>query len=186
MPSKEMKHLVIEEQDYEVVDAQARSSVSGLAADVAALSADDIAYDNTSTHLTSNNVQDVVDEMAEQLNDEGFVMGTSGNFHYRKWNYGLLEIWGFRRYRATCTFNQNGNIWDFKFPSLGTYPIPFVELYSVVGNATLDGITMISSITFADDSLTDAPPIGAIRGKATTIGGADLNLYACGLWKSLS
>lgn len=109
--------------------------------------------------------------------------GSSGNFKYRKWSDGTLEMWGYKEDTDTVTLVTWGSWYGCDFDGLGQYPIAFTSIHYINGNVVIDGYNGISSIVYPT-TLTNAPAY--IWDRGTTIASGTRRyrryLYVKGTW----
>jgi len=91
--------------------------------------ADLISYDNTSSHLIAENVQDAIDEIKEIL-DGDTSWHTSGSIHYRKIN-GIVTV-----YTDAITSTSSSN-WS----TIGTLPVGYRPANNIYFNIFCDSTT---------------------------------------------
>lgn len=134
--------------------------------------------------LATTDKSSTVNAINEVVGTVGYTTGQSGNFTYRKWNDGTLEVWGTRnRTNLTITFNAFGSIYYYEIGGLGTYPIAFTRIDSIQAIGNIGDNGQCFSGVAHNISLSSAPAISIFRG-ASFSGTCDLNewMYVKGTW----
>ena len=123
--------------------------------------------------------------VADKLDSLSYTEGSSGNYKYRKWNDGTLEVWGKYVNTESITFGASGVLYAYTMPALGSYPVAFTSIDYLNYGGSIKGMTTWASLYISSSglSLGSAPNIILFR----TAAYSDTNevyeyLYVKGKW----
>lgn len=110
--------------------------------------------------------------------------GTSGNWHYRKYNSGYCECWrSITEQVTTSQWEAWGGIYLTQGISVGAFPF---TIYSAVPNVTAHnaGNNTLGVVTASDVSATTMNEVRCFRGtKPSSTITVVYNIFVCGKWK---
>ena len=110
--------------------------------------------------------------------------GSSGVWHYKKYNNGIIEMWGYSAQTMQPQVNAWGSWYACEIASLGSYPVAFTAIHSIVGTVTITSASGFGEIKEDITSLTTAPTY--IFARPTTLGVENRTvvrtLYVRGTW----
>lgn len=122
--------------------------------------------------------------VADKLYIEGSSTVGDTVWSYRKWNSGILEIWGKYSHAVSDSYHTWGSWYAYDVPSMGAYPISFIALHSTVVNFGSNVNIGMIGVKANANPLTNAPEGLLVR---PTQGGVETriygDLYAKGTWK---
>ena len=122
--------------------------------------------------------------VADKLYIEGSSTVGDTVWSYRKWNSGILEIWGKYSHAVSDSYHTWGSWYAYDVPSMGAYPISFIALHSTVVNFGSNVNIGMIGVKANANPLTNAPEGLLVR---PTQGGVETHiygdLYAKGTWK---
>ena len=123
--------------------------------------------------------------VADKLDSLSYTEGSSGVWHYKKYDNGILEMWGYSSQTMQPQVNAWGSWYACEIESLGSYPVAFTALHSIVGTVTITSASGFGEIKEDITSLTTAPTY--IFARPTTLGVENRTvvrtLYVRGTWK---
>lgn len=122
--------------------------------------------------------------VADKLDATDYTEGSSGVWHYKKYNNGIIEMWGYSAQTMQPQVNAWGSWYACEIASLGSYPVAFTAIHSIVGTVTITSASGFGEIKEDITSLTTAPTY--IFARPTTLGVENRTvvrtLYVRGTW----
>lgn len=122
--------------------------------------------------------------VADKLDATDYTEGSSGVWHYKKYNNGIMEMWGYSAQTMQPQVNAWGSWYACEIASLGSYPVAFTAIHSIVGTVTITSASGFGEIKEDITSLTTAPTY--IFARPTTLGVENRTvvrtLYVRGTW----
>ena len=123
--------------------------------------------------------------VADKIDSLSYTEGSSGVWHYKKYDNGIMEMWGYSSQTMQPQVNAWGSWYACEIASLGSYPVAFTALHSIVGTVTITSASGFGEIKEDITSLTTAPTY--IFARPTTLGVENRTvvrtLYVRGTWK---
>ena len=123
--------------------------------------------------------------VADKMDDLSYTEGSSGVWHYKKYDNGIMEMWGYSSQTMQPQVNPWGSWYTCEIASLGSYPVAFTAIHSIVGTVTITNATGFGEIKENITSLTTAPSYIFARPASLGVENRTVvrTLYVRGTWK---
>ena len=118
-----------------------------------------------------------------QMKDFVTENGVNGNWRWRKWNSGLMEIWGFTKGTVDIT-TQWGGVYRSNANIQASWPIEYIDYPVVQATASYDGAGMYWLANYTNQSgKYNTPSYQVCSGASATNVNYKISFYAIGKWK---